>query len=598
MPHTLKTSVDHQARSEFLDSFHQLQAAFAAVQSEVQQQERALMQDQADVSAELEQLARATQDQLNPEHPLSQMCEQWLANIAGARQRWLQAAQSFDKGTRLRQKQGDSLLIYVYGKVNAGKSSFGNHIATGCAEPNAQQVAALAANGLRFAMHEVSGAALEQSLTQGFEVDRKECTSAVQYFTLPGLTWVDSPGLHSKTARNGELARQYAQSADVVVYVMNSEHPARETDMKEIGELLSMGKPVVFVLTRADEPKPAVVDGQLVSRPVMYSQDDRQEQERYVMQTLSRHFGQHPGLAQAQIMSVSVRCAEISDTPEALEDSGIPHFLRTMQLYIKQESVRIKQATPRRNLAAFAQRLLAGTEQMAEQQADIQSELTAQQDEVERRYQTMSQQLTLQLSDVIARAMQNYSGDNAALSSQIATDLQQKATGLIQVELEQQLHGMEQNMASAITFDSSDALPGFEHEYSSFNYSDRGYKRAWGGAGGGALGAGVGFFLAGPMGAVVGSILGGAAGEGLGRAFSKDSTRSILIGDNRFAIEQAAYQLFSTRIADTLEQGYRTPMLEILQQMEQNIRDSRRLLEQFCQRCQPLTEPLTSTERA
>jgi hypothetical protein len=36
MPHTLKTSVDHQARGEFLDSFHQLQAAFAAVQSEVQ----------------------------------------------------------------------------------------------------------------------------------------------------------------------------------------------------------------------------------------------------------------------------------------------------------------------------------------------------------------------------------------------------------------------------------------------------------------------------------------------------------------------------------------------------------------------------------
>jgi tRNA U34 5-carboxymethylaminomethyl modifying GTPase MnmE/TrmE len=598
MPHTLKTSVDHQARGEFLDSFHQLQAAFAAVQSEVQQQERALMQNQADVSAELEQLARATQNQLNPEHPLSQMCEQWLANIAGVRQRWLQAAQSFDKGTRLRQKQGDSLLIYVYGKVNAGKSSFGNHIATGCAEPNAQQVAALAEKGLYFAMHEVSGAALEQSLTQGFEVDRKECTSAVQYFTLPGLTWVDSPGLHSKTARNGELARQYAQSADVVVYVMNAEHAARETDMKEIGELLSMGKPVVFVLTRADEPKPAVIDGQLVSHTVMYSQDDRQEQERYVMQTLSRHFGQHPGLAQAQIMSVSVRCAEISDTPEALEDSGIPHFLRTMQLYIKQESVRIKQATPKRNLAAFARRLLAGTEQMAEQQADIQSELTAQQDEVERRYQTMSQQLTLQLSDIIARAMQNYSGDNAALSSQIAADLQQKATGLIQVELEQQLHGMEQNMASAITFDSSDALPGFEHEYSSFNFSDRGYKRAWGGAGGGALGAGVGFFLAGPMGAVVGSILGGAVGEGLGRAFSKDSTRSVLIGDNRFSIEQAAYQLFSTRIADTLEQSYRTPMLEILQQMEQNIRDSRRLLEQFCQRWQPLTEPLTSTERA
>ena len=590
---TLSCRTHNQARIDFLNSFEQLQAQFAHVQSEVFQQEAALIQDQAEVSLELERLASATKDQFNEDHPLSQMCEQWLANIACVRQRWMQSAKSFDKGTRLRQRQGDSLLIYVYGKVNSGKSSLGNHIATRYAKPNMQLVTELAEKGLCFAVHEISGAAEEQSLAQGFQVDRKECTSAVQYFTLPGITWVDSPGLHSKTALNGELARQYAQSADVVVYVMNAEHPARETDMQEIGELLSIGKPVVFVLTRADEEEVVIMDGQVVSRTIMYSQEDRQEQERYVMQTLSRHFGEHPGLVQAQIMCLSVRCAEEAISEEKLEDSGVPEFLRTMQSFIEQDSVQVKQATPRRNLAAFAQRLLASTEQMAEQQIAILSELKGQKNEVERRYHSMSQKLTLQLDEIITRLMNEYDGDNTALCLQIADEIQPKLTQLLLEELTQQLQVMEQNMASVISFDSSDALPGFKHEYSSFSYGDRDFKRAWGSGAGGVIGAGLGLFLGGPAGLMIGSMIGGVIGEYVGSALGDTKTRSILIGDNRFEIEQAAYQLFSTRITTAVDQGYRRPMIDILQHMEHNISESKHELQQFCQRCQPFIKSLT-----
>ncbi|WP_417533680.1 dynamin family protein [Marinobacterium stanieri] len=593
---SLSSSAENQARGEFLASFGRLQKAFLMAQAETQQQESRLLQDQVDVSAQLEQLAQATQDQLNPSHPLAQMCKQWLLNVCQIRQAWLESAQVFDKGTRLRQQQGDSLLVYVYGKVNAGKSSLGNHVATGCARPSERWVKHLSSNGLGFAVHETNGASAKQPLTQGFQVDRKECTSAVQYFTLPGLTWVDSPGLHSKTAINGKLARQYAQSADVVVYVMNAEHPARETDMHEIGELLAMGKPVVFVLTQADEEKISVTDGQLLSQRVMYSHEDRQSLEQYVMDTLTRHFGEHPGLKKTKVMSLSVKYAEGAETLEALEHSGVPQFMRTMQSYIEQESVRVKQETPRRNLAAFVKLLLGSTENMVEQQRSMYSELQKQREQVERRNQAMRQQLTLQLNEVIARAMQQYSGDNQSLSRQIAANLEQKVTQVVKTELEQQLTQMENGMATIINFDNSDVLPGFQHEYASFTYSDGLKKRAWSGAGVGAIGAGIGWFLGGPGGAWLGGVIGGYLGERAGNAFAKDSKQEIVVGDNRFEVEQEAYRVFEGRIAESIERSYRILMLETLDLLERNLNASGEVLEQFCQRWQPLTEPLDTRQ--
>ena len=47
-----------------------------------------------------------------------------------------------------------------------------------------------------------------------FDVDVEESTSAIQGFELGGMTWIDSPGLGSVTERNGNLARQYTESAD------------------------------------------------------------------------------------------------------------------------------------------------------------------------------------------------------------------------------------------------------------------------------------------------------------------------------------------------------------------------------------------------
>ncbi|PQJ96335.1 hypothetical protein [Chromatium okenii] len=42
----------------------------------------------------------------------------------------------YQRNTEFRENFGDSLLVYVYGKVKAGKSSIGNYVAYGHGDPH------------------------------------------------------------------------------------------------------------------------------------------------------------------------------------------------------------------------------------------------------------------------------------------------------------------------------------------------------------------------------------------------------------------------------------------------------------------------------
>lgn len=588
----IKTTNHIQARSQFLRSFSALQQQFDAIQRTTYQHEQDLMQDQKQVANKLEQLANGAQGHLADNHPLSQLSHKWLEDTRQVTQQWLKASQQFDKGTSLNDRRKGSFVTYVLGKVNSGKSSMGNFIATGKHKPTEEQVKALATQGLSFVLHDQSDVQTrkKQDLKQGFVVDDQECTSSVQYFTLPGLTWVDVPGLHSKNAANGVLAQEYLQSADLVVYVMNAEHPARESDMDEIRNLLKMNKPLVFVTTCSDEIVTDEVDGQLIKQREMYSQQDRKDQNQYLLDTLQRHFGDHPGLKQVHAISVSVHYAEeAGDDQDKLEDSGMLGFLRMMTSLIERDSVALKKQTPTKNLAHFAQRLIDASQTLNKQHQQINQELQQLQSDVQSRYQAMVGQLTSELNPIISAAMENYSGDNKALSRKISEPLNTAFNTLLQRQLEEQLTHLEGAVGKAFSFDSSDALPGFKHEYETFTYSDRGKKSAWGSAGGSAAGAAAGFAVGGPVGALVGGFLGGWLGGKAGSAMGETHRQQVIIGDNRYQVEEAAYKLFSQRIQQQLEESYRAPMLQVIGQLNNTLQQFEAELKGFCQRTQRRT---------
>jgi hypothetical protein len=118
----------------------------------------------------------------------------------------------------------DRFIILVFGEVNAGKSALANHLA-GLDFDLPEGVPA----GECFAGPE-RVARLQESPT--------ECTREYQGFRLPGLLWIDCPGVLSKTGATGDLARRLVARADFLLFLSSSDAPFKGSEMDVLRQLL------------------------------------------------------------------------------------------------------------------------------------------------------------------------------------------------------------------------------------------------------------------------------------------------------------------------------------------------------------------------
>jgi hypothetical protein len=182
----------------------------------------------------------------------------------------------FDQN-KLRKSFQDRFIILAYGKVKSGKSSIGNHIASNADRKAEFFVFDQAGNQNRIAALE------EMKETAEFEAKATEATNAIQGFRLGPLVWIDSPGLHSMTEENGKLAEKYVAAADLILFVTNSDSPARSSEMKEIERLAAkMRKKMMVVISRSDVREEDEVDGEIVDVLRPKTPEDRKRQEAYV----------------------------------------------------------------------------------------------------------------------------------------------------------------------------------------------------------------------------------------------------------------------------------------------------------------------------
>ncbi|MDR5868162.1 GTPase domain-containing protein [Halomonas koreensis] len=573
--------VQHSAsvnRRALLDSFSALQQRFDETHASIKQKED---QVRGEVKRTTEALMRQPDEargKFKDDHPVRELVDHWLEQTREVARCWRESVEQSKAGTEFRSRIGDRLLVYVYGKVNAGKSSLGNYIANGTSRIDSEVMGELRRERAKFFLHGASAPGEEVRkvpLKGGFGVDRQECTSAVQYFTLPGLGWVDSPGLHSKTPENGELAKSYAQAADLIVYVMNSANPGRDTDMQEIEQLLAMSKPVVFALTRADREEPDEVDGELVLRRVMMPESDQQQQVRYVSDTLRERFGDK--LDQCEVLPLSVAYAEATGDEKT---AGIAPFMQCLRERIESDSVRMKRDTPRHNLMHFCRELGGTSEKLEQSQQTLEQALKPLQEDVEYRRQALSAELKLVLHQQVDRAMQTFEGDTRSLAREVREGLIPVVQERVSSTLYEQLQQVDRAVAKGLIFTGAEGLPGFEHEYAERTYRDASKRRAIGGSSGGLLGGALGL-LGGPIGAAVGAAAGAWAGERIGNALADTKTEHYLSGDNRDQIEQSAREAFGRDIDRAIQQLYVQPLSGALEVMQETVSESRAEMERF-----------------
>lgn len=401
-------------REALLQSFKNLATQFTSSLQEAQELERAFDASRAKFVQAISSHLQNAQKSLPAANPLQAPLSHFVASMTQTSHEWDAKVAGREKGVEFRQGFEDSLLVFVSGKVKSGKSSLGNYIAWGHTDPTddikRQTLPQHHPQYRSYAKVEVEGgdSHKEAEKKREFRVGATEATSSIQSFSLPGLTWVDSPGLHSLKEENGNLAREYLDHADIILYTMKSDAPGRASDLAEIRKFIRKDQKTLLLLTGSDDIEEDIDDrNELIQCLVMKDEERRSGQRDYVRKALNELPGELEAMialpeveqlkklrnffegnenewkifseqdkkkelsdlldpdklkklkeqlkaGKPEIVSLSSRYAqEHPNDPIAFLDSGIGPFYATLQDICQSEGVKIKQSVPMRNLHRF-----------------------------------------------------------------------------------------------------------------------------------------------------------------------------------------------------------------------------------------------------
>ena len=345
------------SREALLASFGTLATQFTSSLKEAQTLEQAFDASRAKLVQAISSHLQNAKNSLPDTNPLQRPLSQFVATMTQTSSEWDTKVVGRQKGVKFRQGFEDSLLVFVSGKVKSGKSSLGNYVAWGHTDPTDDiKRQTPPEHHPTYKSHDrknVEGGDGQNEAVnkREFRVGATEATSSIQSFSLPGLTWVDSPGLHSMKEENGNLAREYLDHADLILYTMKSDAPGRASDLAEIRELIYKDKRTLLLLTGSDDIEEDVNNsGDLIQCVVMKDAERRAKQQDYVRGELK----ELPGSDKLKVISISSRYAQKhTHDPVAFLDSGIGYFCATLQEICQSEGVKIKQRVPMKNLHHF-----------------------------------------------------------------------------------------------------------------------------------------------------------------------------------------------------------------------------------------------------
>lgn len=573
-------------RTELLASFQGLQAQFDDSLQQAQAYEEEFEALRRRFAGKLSAHLQAAKDRLPAGSPVHAQVLGFIDTMEATQEEWNRKVAGRKKGIKFRAGYNDSLLVFINGKVKSGKSSLGNYMAWGDTDPkdeHKQQVPpALFPKHFSKERTEVeSGDAKNEAELRGeFRVGATEATSTIQGFSLPGLTWVDSPGLHSLHPENGKLAQTYVEHADLILYTMKSDSPGRASDIDQIRALLNRDKKVLLLLTGSDDNKDVKEGGTWVSRLVMKRQETRASQREYVRSTLASAFSAEEA-KQVEIVSLSAHYAQLhAGDPEAFEDSGVGQLCSTLHRIAQSDGVRMKHRAPMKNLRNFLLECGAGLEPYQALIDGFKAPLQAHKLRSDRQLSGFvheGQQELQHLIDDFFTQLEAERGDASRVAKRLEgfeKTLNARYQEIATRQLGRIFDDIMAGFASAVrdTYSNSGmvALPGFQlqtitEKIPTVEAGTRTLTSLLGSIAGGIAG----FFLGGgPPGAALGASLGGGVGGATGSSAStRYRTVELTVGDN---LQEIRLQVLRSSM-QALERQMRAASGQLWQSIEQEV---------------------------
>lgn len=511
-------------------------------------------------------------------HPLKQQVLGFINVMDKTRIEWDSKVAGREKGAKFREGFDDSLLVFINGKVKSGKSSLGNYIAWGHTDPDEnlkQQVAPhLIPEYFSRENNVVDGGDAKDEAQQRreFRVGAIEATSSIQGFKLPGLTWVDSPGMHSVKKENEQLAREYVEHADLILYTMTSDAVGRASDLEEILELMGKDKKVLLLLTGSDEVEEDIDDktGDLVGTVVMKSAECCDKQRAYVRKALKElaNNSDNDWVANIEIISISARYAQLNaDDPTAFTKSGMELLCTTLHDIAQSEGVRIKLRTPIAGLYNFLKSCHDDLILYHQLLLDFKKPLIDLKQESDRKLNNYIRsgqaELVAYIDDffdplVAQRDNQTVVGRQLRILQKSLNDKSQElASARLAQIFEDLIVGFQGAIANTYRNSELVKLPDFQMEQieEKIPVVRSGTKKR-NLLIGTLLGGTIGFMLGGPAGAALGASLGGSAGELTGNSASINyRSETFTVGDNLQEIRQQAIRSSETMFEQQIRQA-------------------------------------------
>lgn len=421
----------------------------------------------------------------------------------------------------------DRIIFLVFGKVNAGKSSFVNFLSDLFPEDQIR----------RFRFNDGKIEYFSERFCEGVT----ETTVTIQGVELgSNLVLLDSPGLHSVTDKNGDLTRRFTDSADAILWLTSSTSPGQVQELNDLKNELEKKKPLQPIITRSDfldENGWCEETDQPISTLKNKTPENRTLQEDDVITRLNEFDGIDKSKIKKTI-SISVHAYKKSmKNDETLNESGLSELYKHLVCIVDEANTyKVKKAE--QQMLNF----LNGSV-LSSLQHDIKpiinkltQETVATISQLNTKKQLLASSITFDVISEIPFIVNKHkdSGDKKAISNELNHIIESK----INTALAQELSAFVAEIKKTTSSLSSDAIGEFESITIDIDQIKgnvtKGVSTFAAGAGGAWGGAVLGSMLLPGIGTAIGGLLGGliggAAGSAVGDYFVEIETIKESVG--------------------------------------------------------------------
>ena len=284
---------------------------------------------------------------------------------------WHKSIASSKKGQQFMHDHEKYLVVMVFGAVKAGKSTLGNFIA------GREWLSAPFDNVYKhcpvteFATQEKGRDTGDLEKVNGrmwFSEGITDTTGDIQYFTLSGMRWFDSPGTGALSKKGDkrnmeEMVKEYLQYVDMCIFLVNSSEPGLMEDMKYIKTLSRAEQEALVVITKSDGMIEDVGDdGNMIKRLGPKTREGRELQENDLC---NRLYEEYPEIDSEKFRAMSISTSLAKEAlalgdGQKFRDSQLDILLKKLTDKANKNIVELKEARPQKAMNKFLQDIIDG----------------------------------------------------------------------------------------------------------------------------------------------------------------------------------------------------------------------------------------------